>query len=112
MEAGNTAKGEARFRKLCDFFLQNDPEERGTDPPVLGAAALAPIGGSVTRPNGIKIGKSYLLLLTNRVYCPLNRVGDRASSATGTGSLPGGRRTNVHDEVTAPAVAYGIPSFM
>ena len=45
------------------------------------------------------------------VYHMLNRVGSRALSATGTGSCPEDEG-HVHDEVSAPAVAYRGSSFM
>ena len=42
----------------------------------------------------------------------MNRVGDLALSASGTGSCPEDEVYAFHDGVAAPAVAYGITSFM
>ena len=42
----------------------------------------------------------------------MNRVGDLALSATGTGSCPEDEGYAFHDGVAAPAVAYGIFSLI
>ena len=81
-----------------------------------GDASGGPCAARAATGNHIweKSGKKTRTLFTfGTLWCIVcgNRVGDPALSATGTGSCPEDEGF-FHDEVTAPAVAYGIPSFM